>query len=228
MTTKHLFAFTETPSTVPGLKFIPTLGSTDMDNMDFIDLVQEDGTHLQEKHSRIHPQFSTKDKEVLAAVLEDKKKEGTLNAILEIGVHRSGDDSSTMCILKTKNPSTKYLGVDLESHAVGGVRDEHNNVFGLQANSSDLARVVEYANSIGIGTFDVIHIDGYHSVSQVVADWKYTALLNKGGVVLFHDTNYHPGPYCVFEAIDETMFDKTKHLTKEEFDWGVATAKKLV
>ena len=43
------------------------------------------------------------------------------------------------------------------------------------------------------------------------------------GVVVMHDTNEHPGPFAVFEAIDERLFDKTKHCT-EGPDWGIATA----
>jgi len=36
-----------------------------------------------------------------------------------------------------------------------------------------------------------------------------------------HDTNCHPGPVCVFDAVDEQLFSKTKFF-EDKPDWGLA------
>ena len=58
-----------------------------------------------------------------------------------------------------------------------------------------------------------------------MADWKYAERLSPHGTVAMHDTNVHPGPVTVFDAIDEQLFDKKKHCT-EGSDWGISVIRK--
>jgi hypothetical protein len=58
-----------------------------------------------------------------------------------------------------------------------------------------------------------------------VADWKYVERLSSQGVVVMHDTNVHPGPVVVFEAIDEKIFEKVKYCTDGP-DWGISVVKR--
>ena len=41
-------------------------------------------------------------------------------------------------------------------------------------------------------------------INQVLADWEYTNLLADGGIVGFHDTSCHPGPYNFIKALDNS------------------------
>ena len=38
-------------------------------------------------------------------------------------------------------------------------------------------------------------------------DWRYADLLSEHGVVIAHDTNFHPGDIALCEAVDERLFD---------------------
>lgn len=78
---------------------------------------------------------------------------------------------------------------------------------------------------INVQNIDFLFIDGLHSINQVVSDWKYTEKLSDIGIVGMHDTNAHPGPYCVYDAIDETIFRKKKYCPNN--DWGIAFAEKI-
>jgi len=44
---------------------------------------------------------------------------------------------------------------------------------------------------------------------------------------VMHDTNVHPGPVSVFEAINEDLFEKTRYCI-EGPDWGIAVIRKRV
>ncbi len=78
-------------------------------------------------------------------------------------------------------------------------------------------------NSLNIKEIDFLFIDGWHSINMVINDWLYTEKLSKNGIVGFHDTNRHPGPFYVFEAIDENLYYKYKYFEELE-DWGISFA----
>lgn len=113
-------------------------------------------------------------------------------AVLEIGIYRNGDESTTTCFLNNKNQDTIYLGIDVDDRS--SINDPSKNVYTLREDSSNITSVMNYARSLGIEQFDFIFIDGDHSLSQVLKDWEYTAYLSKNGIVGMHDTSYHPGP----------------------------------
>jgi hypothetical protein len=181
---------------------------------------------MQHKHDRITVEFSSENKRVLADVLDELKAKNKLNSVLEIGVFRSKAESSTKVILDNKLDTTKYFGIDLLEQNLVPIRDDSKNVFALCTNSSNLDEIMNFCKSHSVEKFDLILIDGWHSINQVVLDWRFVEHLNDGGFVVMHDTNYHPGPHCVFDAIDETKFEKARRAIAE-FDWGIATARKL-
>jgi hypothetical protein len=113
-------------------------------------------------------------------------------AILEIGIYRNGEESTTTCFIDNKKSDTIYLGVDIGDRSQ--INNSSNNVYTLQEDSSNIDKVLTYARSLGIEKFDFIFIDGDHSLSQVLKDWEYTAYLSDNGIVGMHDTSYHPGP----------------------------------
>jgi len=223
-----LFKYEELKSNINGLKFIPNLLEYDNNN-DWIENVYMSNivTNINEKHQKITKEFSEKNKLVLKALIDDLKAKNMFNVILEIGVNRSGEHSSTQFILNNKTKDTKYIGIDMQPGLIASIYSEQQNNYGLATDSSNYDQILKYINSLGVSKIDLFIIDGWHSVNQVVKDWKFTDILNLNGHVLMHDTNYHPGPYCVYEAIDENYYKKEKHLFSELYDWGVATATKI-
>jgi len=225
MSNDFLFPFTETPTNVWGLKFKPSINSG-FDALDWSDkgIVKGVSVALGEKFGQITIEFSAKNKKALLDVLTDLKMQGRLNSILEIGVFRSLEESSTRVILNNKLPETKYLGIDLVENNLSNIRDHSKNTFGLCCDSSNYDIILGYAKTTcGIEQFDLVLIDGYHSINQVMDDWRFAKNLAPKGVVLMHDSNFHPGPYCIYEAIDETLFDKEKTCV-DPIDWGLAKA----
>jgi len=223
-----LFKYNQKKSDINGLKFIPDLIEY-KNSDDWIPEAYIDGvlTNIHDKHNKITQEFSENNKQVLKSLIDDLEQKNKLNTILEIGVNRSGNYSSTEFILKNKLKHTKYIGIDVQQYLIDTVYNENLNNFGLATDSSNYQIIVNYLNSLNIEKIDLFIIDGWHSVDQVVKDWKFTNLLNVGGHVLMHDTNYHPGPYCVYEAIDTEYFTKEKYFTNLEYDWGVTTATKI-
>ena len=151
-----------------------------------------------------------------------------LKCILEIGVNKySMETSSTGVILDNKPKDCVYLGVDIldKSH----LDDAENDVFTLQTNSSDHKRVIDRLKELGHRRIDLLMIDGWHSINAVVNDWQYTQWRSDNAVIIAHDTNAHTGPMLLFDAIDESLFDKKKHCVGKKngvfTDWGIAVYK---
>ena len=72
----------------------------------------------------------------------------------------------------------------------------------------------------------ILFIVGWHSLNAVINDWKYDDMLADDAIVMFHDTNYHPGPAVFMEFIDKKIFKVEKHF-QGEADYGVGIAYKL-
>jgi hypothetical protein len=63
-------------------------------------------------------------------------------------------------------------------------------------------------------------------MGNTINDWMYSDLVDVGGVVVLHDTNYHPGPTLLVDAIDTSIYNVEKHCITD-IDWGLAAAYKL-
>jgi hypothetical protein len=143
-------------------------------------------------------------------------------AILEIGIGRNSDESFAYVFFKNKKKDTVYIGLDLDDRSF--LRDSENNIHTIQNNSSHYYENVEIFKSIGVKKFDFIFIDGWHSINQVLLDWEYTNLLSDGGIVGFHDTSCHPGPYNFMSALNRDKWEVIENCCPE--DWGIGFARK--
>jgi hypothetical protein len=141
-------------------------------------------------------------------------------AILEIGVCRNDDKSSTWSFINNKRPDAFYFGVDIEDKSF--LNNEENNVYTLKTSSSNFEEIMKFVNSKGIEKFDFIFIDGWHSINQVLDDWKFTEFLADGGVVGFHDTNCHPGPMLFVDNLNPDKYDIEKCCTTWMVDYGIS------
>jgi hypothetical protein len=147
-------------------------------------------------------------------------KVNNCKSILEIGVNDySGCLSRTL--IENKKVETKYLGVDLDPIPF---LDESKNLYGIQTDSSNIEEIMSYANSKGIFFFDLILIDGWHSINQVLRDWRFVEYLNDGGIVAMHDTNLHPGPKLFTQNLNTEKYTIDKCCT-ESNDYGIAFIK---
>ncbi len=200
---------------IDGLKYVPTAMPFCGDDVDyFIDV----------KHPAV--EFSKCNQSVLSETL------ASLNprCIVEIGVNRNPDYSktSTSILIDNKPKDCFYIGIDIDDKS--NLNNAGNKVYTLQMDSSAHYLLFELLESLGISEIDLLMIDGYHSVNQCVLDWQYTMKLSKNGVVVLHDSNYHPGPSLLYESIDENLYDKAKQCipgtTEEETDWGIAIARR--
>jgi cephalosporin hydroxylase len=209
MAYENLFTLTKLPSTVDGLKYIPSIGEKD----------EYDWIFMQNLY--VPQEFSQGNKEVLKAhMIKTNPK-----AVLEVGVQRNPlPDSSTGVIFANKNEDCVYIGVDIESK--NHLNDPEKHIYTIKCDSADYPKVHDVMDRAGVRSLDLIFLDGYHSIGQVLREWKYTEMLRIGGCILFHDTNFHNGPYCVFDAIDETKYDKIKYCQSNS-DWGISAAIKI-
>lgn len=144
-------------------------------------------------------------------------------AILEIGVCRNGNQSSTYVFINNKKDDTIYLGVDLESKVA--LNDLSKKVYTMLSNSSDIEKIMEYAHNIGVDKFDYIFIDGWHSINQCIDDWRFVKYLAEGGIVGLHDTNKHPGPVALVENINLDKWELEQCCTENQ-DNGITFFKK--
>lgn len=177
-------------------------------------------------HHQMICEFSDQDKSVVKNVLEELK-ETQLKNVMEIGIARSVENSSTLFILEHKGEDTKYVGVDMTQTCVEWAASwGFPNTFPLLENSQNTHIVKHFLEMLNIKELDFLHIDGNHSTSHVYNDFKFAEYVRKGGYVMFHDTNYHPGPSLLLECIDTTKFEIKRYFVDEE-DWGVTTLKRI-
>lgn len=141
-------------------------------------------------------------------------------AILEIGVCRNDGKSSTWVFLNSKNKDTFYFGVDIEDKSF--LDNESENVFTLKTSSSNTEEIMSFVKSKGIDKFDFIFIDGWHSINQVLDDWKFVEFLAPNGIIGFHDTNIHPGPLLFVDNLDPEKFNVEKKCTTYLVDFGIS------
>jgi hypothetical protein len=144
-------------------------------------------------------------------------------AILEIGVCRNGTDSFVHALLSNKNKETIYIGVDLDDKTY--LNDPENNIFTIRENSSNYEQIMSKCKELGVDEFDFIFIDGLHTVNQLLDDWEYTNHLSDHGIVGFHDTSHHAGPYMFINHLDTEKWDVIVNDCPNDYGVGYATKK---
>ncbi len=190
-------------SSVDGLSYIPHFeieAENDIDDMGI---------------NSVEIEFSKGNQDILReCVLRIKPK-----AILEIGVQRNIHNSSTDIFFDNKSDDCVYIGVDIENKQY--LNNREKNIHVIHSDSSNYDKIFEVMKDLNVEKFDIIFIDGLHSINQMLKDWKYVEKLSDNGCVLVHDTNKHPGPVCVFDAIDENKYIKKK-FCEQDNDHGIA------
>lgn len=165
--------------------------------------------------------FSANNRKHLLEHLTAKKPK----CIVEIGVENNEDPTltSTSIILNNKLKDTTYIGVDLLDRK--HLDNEDENIHTIKINASDIEGVMAYVNSFGFKEIDFLFIDGWHSITQCrIEFYGYTKYMSKGGVVGFHDTNYHYGPAWLVHNIDPKEWDVTDYPGEFDRDFGIGFA----
>ena len=206
-----MYSIRKLPDPIYGLAYRPSIEPGHNDNTDF----------YGEFYRPVPREFSPANQEVLKRALASLPNP---RCIVEIGVQRNPlPESSTGILLAHKPRDCTFIGVDIEDKS--HLADAAARVYMLKMDSADRARVFALMDELKLEHVDFLFIDGWHSVNQCLADWQYVERLSPDGIVVMHDTNVHPGPVAVFEAIDEKMFQKVKHCT-EGPDWGISVIRR--
>jgi len=210
-----MYQVTRNNSDMYGLKYIPSIEPQFSNVHDWTNLCE--GIKVQREFSDANRE------ELLKQFLKIRDK---CKCIVEIGVARNApDESSTGIFLDNKLTETVYIGIDIESKTfLNSVAD---NIYTIQADSKYKNKVIKLMKELNLDSIDFLFIDGFHSVLQVLFDWSYAEFVSPFGIIGMHDTNAHPGPYTIFDAIDEKIFTKTKYCLGNN-DWGISFIEKKV
>lgn len=117
-----------------------------------------------------------------------------------------------------------YIGIDIKPK--DHINSIENNIFTIRNDSANYEALYKLMEWYGKEQIDFMFVDGWHSVNQVLKEWKYWEKMIPTGVMAFHDTNYHPGPVAVLDAIDTDMFS-VEYFGRGEADWGVGVVQRL-
>jgi hypothetical protein len=199
-----------------GLKYLPDIGEDKND----LDYMPEYG------YASPEIEFSLMNVDILKnAILELGEN---CQSILEIGCKWYIENNSTNTIEKYKPQTAKHFCVDQNPQNIENLNGE--NVHALCTFSSNYDGIVSFINEHGKNNIDLLFIDGWHSVNQVLDDFKYIDLLSPNGVVVLHDVAVHPGPVELLKALDENVWEISKHTDKDIFgmpnDFGIAVLKR--
>ena len=175
--------------------------------------------------------FSIDNQELILKYLTNKIREKDKINIVEIGVNsinsKINDDdfntTSTSIFLTNKRNTDMYLGIDINDKSA--LNNSEKNIYTIATPSEDCEKVFKYMNDIKMENIDILFIDGLHSINQVYKEWRYTQKLADKGVVIFHDTNSHPGPYFILKSIDTNMYSVYKYFN-DIVDFGIGVAVK--
>lgn len=169
---------------------------------------------------KIQREFSECNQKILShTVLLSKPK-----TVVEIGVSRPTniyEQTSTKVFLENLGEESVYVGIDIDdkSHL-----ETKPNIHTIRSRSENYTLIEEKFLGIGIENVDFLFIDGWHSVNQVIDEfWYVDRWMKSGGVIGFHDTNFHPGPNSVIKTLNPNIF-KTFTFCESEEDWGIGFA----
>jgi hypothetical protein len=185
---------------VEGLSFVPTIEPAHSDRIDYYPEIWRPENRRDRDVSKCNEWVISK--ELWRA-----------RCILEIGIHNDGT-----FLMREKDRNAVYIGIDIADRK----HLRRDNVYTIQMDSKYNREVIALLDKLRL-RIDLLFIDGFHSIEQTILDWQYTSLMTPDGTVLLHDTNYHPGPIALFEAIDPTQWLKQKFCLDPD-DYGIAVA----
>jgi hypothetical protein len=198
----------ESVSNIDGLSFIPQIEGLNND---------EDWSFFTKPCSK---EVSDNDFNLVKSVTKKYMTHG----VMEIGISRNGYGSFTQAMLENKPDNIKYVGVDVDDKSY--LNNESKNIFTIRENSFNQKQVREFISNLGIDKISILFIDGWHSVNACINDWMYSDLLSENGIIIFHDTNYHPGPRVIIEYIDKFKYKIERNFVDDD-DYGLTIVYKI-
>jgi hypothetical protein len=147
-------------------------------------------------------EFSICNRTVLLNCINFIKQVSQNATFVEIGVdrNRSNPHTSSKTIIQNTSTDNQLIFIDIEDrNYITSMRD---NIEFVQINSADVMTGFNRLDKIGINEFDFLLIDGWHSVNQVFKEWNWTQKLATNGIVMLHDTNFHPGPREILSKLN--------------------------
>lgn len=139
--------------------------------------------------------------------------------IVEIGICQYKEwESSSKILISRMHRDSRYVGMDIDDRSYLKARFPDKNV--------EVIRVDTGRQAVGMEPIDLLYIDGDHTPQGVSADWTYARYVKPGGLVVLHDTNWHAGPRLLYEAVDETLFEKQLHFDGMKDDFGMAVLRR--
>jgi len=231
MLNRH-YPVTHYPTDIPGLLYRPSIEPEYSDRADFIEpfhsLVTDKTTPDQ--------YYSIANRQLLHGLLYELglDLDGATGCILEIGVAKTSptrpfENTSTCILAQLKAASVIYLGVDIDPDKKVVPLSSFHVHYLLGIDSRSKVAIIDKLIELGVGQtpgIDLLHIDGDHSVSQVLNDWQYTEFLAPHGIAVFHDTNIHPGPCTVLDAVNPNVFEVTPFFQDRPGDFGMAIVRR--
>jgi len=224
------------PSSVLGLKYVPTTEPefSDCEQRMFMESGKEIVVPLCIRNkdpkysSLVHdgPSVRQSHVDLISRTMCER-----IQNVLEIGinVYQKPLLSTTRAILDNKQDSCVYLGIDVNDKS--RIDNSGKNIHTMIKDSNLRNEIRQRMLQLGMSTIDLLMIDGDHSIKTTINDWCFSEFLSPFGVVIIHDTNVHSGPRSLFDAIDETSFDKELigSETKDgKFpDYGIGIARRL-
>lgn len=203
-----------------GLKYFPSIEPEFSDSSDFIDGIIDAPITLIQTNG--NGQFSKENGEILKELMLKTNPD----VVVEIGIarHHRFSNSSTHTLFDNKKENCKYFGIDLDYTGIYEYETYQPNIKLLIGNSGDQNIIDVVKNNSPI---DILLIDGDHSINGFLQDWEYVKYVRKGGFIVCHDTNNHPGPFYFYDAIDENKFNKFRYFENRYDDNGLAVFEKL-
>ena len=182
--------------------------------------LSDDANHFTFFTKKPNPEFSLANSEILSKIILESKPK----TIVEIGVcYWDMNQSSTKILIEQKDEDSIYLGIDVNDKSF--VDDPTRKVYTHRGLSQDFDVVKNVMDKIGIKKIDFLFIDGLHSVNQILLDWQYSKWMSENGIIVMHDVNIHPGPSILYDAIDDSIYEKKRYCEYGN-DFGIAVIKK--
>ena len=165
---------------------------------------------------------------------------GIPGLVVEIGVDemniKYGNDHNLLALTNMmlhgrNNTNISYLGID--SRDCSHVEKKAKQAYFLQtdsrANKIVRDKIKDLTDDLSIKEktkpVSFLLIDGCHSLNNTINDFKYADLVDDNGFIFLHDTNSHPGPSVLFDAIDDSIYYKRKFF-ENMFNCGCAVIAK--
>jgi hypothetical protein len=156
---------------------------------------------------------------------------------VELGVHTGVSYLAVCQAVDRLGMSTRCYGVDTWKGDIHAGKYEEEVFMALASKHdrywrfSSLMRTTfdEACTHFGVGTVDLLHIDGCHAYEQVRHDFEtWRPKLSDNSVVMLHDVNVHERDFGVWRLWEEVRRDYPAFMFPHSFGLGVlATGSKL-